>query len=280
MYVMMGRVPFNNGGSGATTAVSNAFIESYMTDANDVQLKVYLYLLYAMNASIQTNVSDLAERLNYSENDIVRAIRYWEGAGLVQTEFDANGILSHLRVENLIPETRSASVMVTPQKMSGALSASALSTAAPAQTLAFPQARPARFAARTKSAAEEKARQQLMRVIEQYIGKQLSVKDVEVVDFIREELQFPDELTDYLVQYCVELGKKRFSYIRTVAVDWHERGIKTVEAAVAESARFEAAKKERVSNAKNKGRTAMEQYKNYPQNQYDFAALEAKVVQN
>ena len=274
MYVMMGRVSIHNGGSGVTTAVSNAFIESYMTDASDVQLKVYLYLLYAMNASVSTSVCDLAERLNYSESDILRAIRYWEGKGLVQTEFNESGILTHLRVENLIPETRTASVMVTPQKMSATVAP------VPAQPVPFPQpATRQPLPGRPKTPADDEARRELLQVIERYIGKPLSVKDVETIDFIREELCFPDDLTDHLVGYCVDLGKKRFSYIKTVALDWHERGITSVEAAVAESARFEAAKKERAA-AKSTKRTAMEQYKNYPQNQYDFAALEAKVVQN
>lgn len=282
---MMGRVSINHGGSGKkTTAVSNAFIESYMATANDVQIKVYLYLLYAMSAHVATDISDLAERFNYSEADIFRAIRHWEKIGLVQTEFDADGVLSHLRIENLIPETRKASVMVTPQQMSVPLREHPAMLTSPVASapLTSPVASAPLSAPVARTAAEDKARQQIVGVIEQYIGRQLSKKDVETIDFIREELHFSDSLTDYLVQYCVDLGKKQFTYIKTVARDWHDRGITTVEAAVAEAEKFQAAKRERnaKSNTRSVKSTPMEQYKNFPQNRYDFAALEAKVVQN
>ena len=129
---------------------------------------------------------------------------------------------------------------------------------------------------------QDKARQQILSVIEQYVGRPLSKKDVETIDFIRDGLQFDDNLTDYLVQYCVELGKKQFSYIKAVARDWHERGITTVEVAVAQAEKFQTAKRERTEKkvARSVKSTPMEQYKNFPQNRYDFAALEAQVVQN
>ena len=276
---MMGRVSINNGGSGVTTAVSNAFIESYMTDASDVQLKVYLYLLYAMNARISTNIPELSQRLHYSESEILLAIRYWENKQLIFMEFNAQGELEHLRVETLIPETRTSSAPLMSQQMSVPLRkdptpAAPVAPAAPALS--------ATPAAPKRHASDDKKRREILSVIEQYIGKPLSVRDVETVDFIREDLQFSDTLTDYLVQYCVELGKKSFSYIRTVAVDWHERGIATVESAVTESERFKTAKRTRsaTNSTRSTKRSAVEQYKNYPQNQYDFAALEARVVQN
>ena len=129
---------------------------------------------------------------------------------------------------------------------------------------------------------QDKARQQILSVIEQYVGRPLSKKDVETIDFIRDGLQFDDNLTDYLVQYCVELGKKQFSYIKAVARDWHERGITTVEVAVAQAEKFQTAKRERTEKkvARSVKSTPMEQYKNFPQNRYDFAALETQVVQN
>ena len=40
-------------------------------------------------------------------------------------------------------------------------------------------------------------------------------------------LHFSDDLVDYLIQYCVERGKKDFKYIEKVAISWAEQGITT-----------------------------------------------------
>ena len=57
-----------------TTVVSNLFIDEYMKDANDAQLKVYLYLLRMMSARIPTSVSDIADKFNHTEKDVLRAL--------------------------------------------------------------------------------------------------------------------------------------------------------------------------------------------------------------
>ena len=50
-----------------STVVSNRFIDEYMGDANDAQLKVYLYLVRMMNANLATSVSDIADKFNHTE---------------------------------------------------------------------------------------------------------------------------------------------------------------------------------------------------------------------
>ncbi|MEG1847748.1 MAG: DNA replication protein DnaD, partial [Lachnospiraceae bacterium] len=49
------------------TLVSNHFIDEYMKDANDAQLKVYLYLLRIMSANLSTSISDIADKFNHTE---------------------------------------------------------------------------------------------------------------------------------------------------------------------------------------------------------------------
>lgn len=61
-----------------STAISNYFIDRYMKDANDAQLKVYLYLLRMVHANMSFGVSDIADKFNHTEKDVLRALRYWE----------------------------------------------------------------------------------------------------------------------------------------------------------------------------------------------------------
>lgn len=70
-------------------------------------------------------------------------------------------------------------------------------------------------------------RRQLLFVIEQYIGKPMSLNEIRIIYHISEKLHFSDDMIDYLLQYCVDRGKKDFRYIKKVAENWAESGIST-----------------------------------------------------
>jgi len=67
--------------------------------------------------------------------------------------------------------------------------------------------------------------------IEKITGKLL--KDAERQMFLSfyDELDMPVALIEFMVQYCLDRGKKGSSYLRTVAQNWAEQGIDDVEAA-------------------------------------------------
>ena len=68
------------------TAVSNRFIDEYMEGANEAQLKVYLYLLRMLGANQATSVSDLADKFNHTEKEIIRSLKYWEKRKLLSMD--------------------------------------------------------------------------------------------------------------------------------------------------------------------------------------------------
>lgn len=71
-----------------TTAVSNCFIDNYMEDANDAQLKVYLYLIRMIGANLPTSVSDIADKFNHTEREVLRALKFWEKKKLLVLDYD------------------------------------------------------------------------------------------------------------------------------------------------------------------------------------------------
>ncbi len=87
----MGQFIFYRDDYADTTVIPNSFIDEYMKDANDAQIKVYLYLLRVMNAGLSTGVSEIADKFNHTEKDVIRALRYWEKAGLLFLLFDESG---------------------------------------------------------------------------------------------------------------------------------------------------------------------------------------------
>ena len=54
------------------TVVSNCFIDDYMAEANDAQLKIYLFLIRMMSANLPTSVTDIADKFNYTEKDVIK----------------------------------------------------------------------------------------------------------------------------------------------------------------------------------------------------------------
>ena len=64
-------------------SVPRVFIDKYMADANGEFVKVYLFLLRCMGSSATSDcsISAIADHFNYTEKDILRALKYWEKIG-------------------------------------------------------------------------------------------------------------------------------------------------------------------------------------------------------
>jgi DnaD/phage-associated family protein len=78
--------------SNADTMIPNSFIDDYMPSANGEFVKVYLYLLRCMNSHTYVcSISAIADTLNHTEMDVIRALRYWQKVGLLSLEENADG---------------------------------------------------------------------------------------------------------------------------------------------------------------------------------------------
>ena len=73
------------------TSIDNAFIDSYMAEANGEYVKVYLLLLRRMGGTSPFSVSEFAEILENTEGDIIRALKYWAKRGLLTIEYGPDG---------------------------------------------------------------------------------------------------------------------------------------------------------------------------------------------
>ena len=56
--------------------------------------------------------------------------------------------------------------------------------------------------------------------------------------YLYDGLHMTAELLEYVVEYCVQGGHTSIRYIETVAINWHESGLKTVEDAKAYASSF------------------------------------------
>lgn len=199
-----------------TTAVSNLFIDEYMGDANEAQLKVYLYLLRMMGANQVTSVSDLADKFNHSERDIIRALKYWEERQLLSMDYDANGIPVGIHFKDLMPRL-SSDIRQSSTSRSLAVSMECTSS----------YEKPAYTAEQLREFKERQETAQLFFIAESYIGRPLTPAEMKTLLFFTDILHFSEDLIDYLIAYCVDRGKKDFKYMEKVAVSWAENGVTT-----------------------------------------------------
>ena len=79
---------------------------------------------------------------------------------------------------------------------------------------------------------------QLIFMTEHYMGKTLSMPDTNTLLYLYEELHFPVDLIEYLIEYCVNNNHKSMRYIERTAIAWKEEGICNVASAKANTSRY------------------------------------------
>ena len=205
------------------TVLDNEFIDHYMVRANGENVKVYLLLLRHMNQSSgYLSVSELADLLECTEKDILRALRYWKSEGLLDYLDDTPDDPSP---KSTAPSPAASSGLHDVQSgyMTSSIPADSVSdSAALASTTNIQQYRS------RKERAEFK---ELLFVAEQYLGKTLSATNIDQITYFYDTLNMSAELIEYLIEYCVENGHKSMHYINKVALSWHEENITTVNLA-------------------------------------------------
>ena len=228
--VVMARLKIYKDNYVDSTVVSNRFIDEYMKDANDAQLKVYLYLIRMLNANQAISVSDIADKFNHTEKDVMRSLKYWEKQKLLTLDYDDDRNLSGIHLCDLSTDhspAASEQAIQTVQTLAPIRSLPA-STAEPETEIApSPYEKPVYSLDQLKEFKSRESTSQLLYVAEMYIGKPLTPSEIKSILFYSDVLGFSSDLIDYLNQYCVDRGKKDFKYIDKVAVSWAEEGVTT-----------------------------------------------------
>ena len=71
------------------------------------------------------------------------------------------------------------------------------------------------------------------------MNKVFTQSECQVFGYLYDELKLSAELLEYLVEYCVQNGHTSIRYMETVALNWHQKGLLTLEAAKDYSAGFQ-----------------------------------------
>ncbi len=250
------------------TIVDNGFIDRFMASANGEYVKVYLYLLRHRHEELQ--LGKIADALNHTEADVRRALLYWEKIGALNlggSREEAGGRRGDVsRAEEAAQaaknqETASViqgSVRISDyqqggcqpsgyHQLAGERQESAASRRAESRLQAGEhwQAALGTAASRAVYSQEQVNRladnedfTQLLYIAQKYMNKVFTPRECEVFAYLYDGLHLSVELLEYLVEHCVQGGHTSIRYIETVALSWHEKGLRTVEQAKAYASGF------------------------------------------
>lgn len=240
------------------SAVSNFFIDYYMTEANGEFVKVYLYLVRLLDNGRAVTIADIADHFNLTEKDICRAIRYWIKQGVLRLEYTSDKILTGITMLPLNAKTEkehnaslfsmleadeNTDIEEAPTNPTFAkntakeIENSQNEVAAIRESVTVPK-RTTYKAAFIEAKKDDEDFGNLLYQTEIYFGKPLTQTDTNILLYIYDKLAFHPDLLEYLVEYCVSIGKKSCRYIEAVALEWYKNGIKTVEDAKAASKNY------------------------------------------
>jgi len=209
------------------TILPNAFLDGYMPHANGEFVKIYLYLLrVSQDPAKSVSLSQIADRMTCTENDVVRAVRYWEKTGLLIVESDEKRNITGITFADPV---RSKEETVQEKRPKNTRDAS------PNEGSSSKAEEPVRkdepYTLTEDKMAELAGKedvQELLFIAEKYMSRPLTRTDQQKIFYFLDGLRFSTDLIDYLIEYCVSRGHKSIRYIEKVALAWHDAGIKTV----------------------------------------------------
>lgn len=224
----MNKLAFEKGNYFNYTSISNIFLDKYMPEANGEFVKIYLYLLRcASDPESDLSICKIADIFNYTEKDILRALRYWEQAGLLSLTYDSAKHLAGIRLEECTHKTGKEEAASL-----GVISPLLKAEPVKVETEAVPQKEKPSYSSREleRFLAKEEI-SQLLYIVQKYLGKTLSTSETNTLLYFYDVLKFPVDLIEYLIEYCVTKDHRSMRYIEKVALNWSQNNIDTVEKA-------------------------------------------------
>lgn len=223
----------------SVTSVPNIFLDKYMPGANGEFVKVYLYLLRMISYDSEISICSIADALNNTEKDVMRALKYWEQNKLLSLTFSDKDEKEVLCISMLCPDDNANKK--EQQDYIDPFTAAAIDPKEQAPVFKGneeekPKNKPADkkhiyTTLELNRFKEQEEVSELLYIVEKYLGKTLSSTDVNSLIYIYDELGFSRDLIEYLIEYCVGNSHRSMRYIEKVALSWAEEGIDTVERA-------------------------------------------------
>ncbi len=232
---MNGRINLSCGKEAMTsTSISDYFIDNCLAAAHGSFVKVYLYLIRCLHdTSMPITVEEMSNRVGESENDVIKALRYWEKEGFLRVSYDADGDVRDIRIENSdgFPARDKVLTVSEPTVRSRRLAQikprGQEAPVAPEPEIMVPTYTPSQIA-RFRELDEFS---NLIDVLEEKLGKTMTVRMLQLPSFLYESLGFTPELIEFLYDQCIRIDKASDKYIEKTAIEWKKSGVFDIDSA-------------------------------------------------
>lgn len=231
-----------------TTQIPNWFIRTYMPAANGNFVKLYIFLWMACqhpDTSGTLSINILADRMECTENDVIRALRYWSREGLLRfrekddeihdivltspsAALEASAVTVNKEVplpikEPGVQQTPSSVPVTANEQMADKHPVPDKQTYTPLQAEAL---------------MKDVAIEQTMTAVEQLLGTPLSTSHLQLILYFMCDIGFSKDLVLAMYQTALQKGKNSPRYIEAIGISWAKQGIQTVEEATKEASHF------------------------------------------
>ena len=219
----MDKITINSRHISDVTVVSNTFIDKYMPVANGAYVKVYLYLLRCLSShSDNLTVSSIADSLDDTETDIMRALSYWEKVNLISVQRTADNGISGITLNSLEDYV----VIDKPHRNFKTISPTLVSvTRNPHNEIqdAISKITP------TADIRDNKDLHFIISIAEKYLQRLITPNDEQLILYLYTKAGFSCDMILELYEYCASQGKMHYQYIEKVASTWIKDGVDSVD---------------------------------------------------
>ena len=232
----MGTILLENKNIENATIVSNNFIDYFMPDANGEFVKIYLYLLRYNNNDSKISICKIADVFHHTENDVSRALLYWEQTGLLSLTFNEENELCKITLTDCSAFQKKDDIT---QAAGNKKAVNTIPAASDKKSSSNSISTSHNYTANELAQfTKDEEVCQLLYIAQRYIGQTLSSSDTNIILYMYDGLGFSTELIEYLIEYCVSNNHKSLRYMEKVAIAWKEKGIATVEEAKEEAGMY------------------------------------------
>lgn len=186
------------------TPIENIFINHYLPKAPGDFVKVYLLgLKFCYNNPDPISNQLIAKTLDLLESDVVKAWHYWEEQGIVKIEEQAQSQsnIFFLNIKEVVLNKSSLSQVKTSKST--------------AQKLV--------------DSRQDHSIKQMHDMIEQMYGRPLSSIEMKLYQQWIEDYSFTPEVIILMLEDSFNRGRKESAYLKQVALNWHNSGVRTPE---------------------------------------------------
>ena len=193
------------------TLISNVFIDYLLKDANDAQLKVYLYLVRHISNHKPFDISNIADEFNHTQTDVIRSLKYWEEKQVLSLEYDGSGSITGIELHNvdedLVNPRENVHMFAIPSNKKENVQSEA--------NVSVPETK---FTASDLMEMKKDTDWLSVKVIaETYLERTLSANDLQVLAHIYKDFGFSPSDIDSLLEKCLTEGKKTMRSIKKAA---------------------------------------------------------------